>query len=70
MTQQIIQPPTAASRDEGEFFQWLKAIGSRLIIAGLGDIQMMPMMTENEDLILMIDTDPETAARIKRILYH
>jgi hypothetical protein len=59
------QPPASASDDEHNFVVWLKAISKKLTRTGLGTVDMIPMMTEDEKLMLVFDVTPADAKLIR-----
>lgn len=66
----LFYPPPSASYDPHEFAAWLKSFGEKLIIAGLGNVSIIPLVGGNESLFVGIETDEATGAAIKRAIYN
>lgn len=69
MTRRAIHPNGEAKTDSLEFARWVKAVGAKLLRAGI-DCEMVPVVQSDGELFLTVDCDDETGARIKAALYN
>jgi len=66
-----IHPPAAAAQDPRQFAEWLKEVGIRLLRAGFGDVQLIPMVkAEDESLFIGMEVDDATAHAIRAAVHH
>jgi hypothetical protein len=66
-----IHPPASAAHDPHQFAEWLKEVGIRLLRAGFGDVQLIPMVkAEDESLFLGMEVDDATAHAIRAAVHH
>ena len=66
-----IHPPASAAQDPAQFVEWMKEVGIRLLRAGFGNVQFIPMVkAEDESLFLGMEVDDATAQAIRAAVHH
>lgn len=66
----LFYPPPSASHEPAAFGAWLKHFGEKLLVAGITDVNLIPMVGGDETLFVGIETDEVTGHRIRRALYN